>query len=102
MSGFTHDPRPSKVPHLKATLPVRSVLLSTVGTSLAVHGGLSVGTWALGTLTDRAEVKDWLWPSGSVVNAWYQSVGRAVFMFGVPVGAAISSLRWQEKLLVSL
>lgn len=101
MSGaFSHAPRSAEPPVFKSPLPGRSILLSTVGTSLAIHGGLSVGAWSLGAVTDSAEAKDWLWPTGFVANAWYQSAGRAVLQFGVPLSAALSGLRWQEKLLV--
>ncbi|KAK9897492.1 DUF1295-domain-containing protein [Cystobasidium minutum MCA 4210] len=100
--GFSQDHRSSRIPSLKPKTPMvgRSVLLNTVGTSLALHGGLSVGAWTLGLATDSAEAKDWLWPAGFVANAWYQSVGRAVFQYGVPLSSALSSLRWPEKLLL--
>lgn len=100
--GYSQPTAEIKFQSFKPALPGRSILLSTVGTSLALHGGLSVGAWTLGALTDSAEAKDWLWPVGFVANAWYQSVGRAVLQYGVPFTAALSSLRWQEKLLVSI
>lgn len=44
--------------------------------SLGLHTGLSAITYALARTTGRLEGKDYLWPSGLVLNAWYHAVFR--------------------------
>ena len=72
-----------------------------VGTSFLLHTGLSVGAWAIGVATGRTDIKDCLWPSGMVVNAWFQAVGIPVIRYGLPVSVVLKEMPWRGKLLVS-
>jgi steroid 5-alpha reductase family enzyme len=57
--------------------------------------------YATGRATDRFEAKDWLWPLGPVINAWWSSVGRRVAAGGVTLPAALSALSRPERLLLA-
>jgi len=50
----------------------RSALLPSLG----VHGGLSIIAYGIARASDRVELKDYLWPTGMVLNAWWVAVGR--------------------------
>ncbi|EIN11908.1 DUF1295-domain-containing protein [Punctularia strigosozonata HHB-11173 SS5] len=71
-----------------------------VGTSFLVHTGLSVGTWLIGASTDRADVKDILWPTGMVADAWYQAIGIPVLRYGLPLSIALKGLTYRQALLL--
>jgi steroid 5-alpha reductase family enzyme len=49
---------------------------STILPSLGVHGGLSLIAYGIARATDRVELKDYLWPTGMVLNAWWAAIGR--------------------------
>lgn len=66
------------------------ILRHTIFPSLKPHSGLAVLAYATGRATDRLETKDWLWPSGQVINAWWSAVGRHLVR-----GASLSSI-WQS------
>ncbi|KZT59074.1 DUF1295-domain-containing protein [Calocera cornea HHB12733] len=89
------------VPPYTPNLPPSRSLLPPLGTSFLLHAGSSLALYAVGRATDRAEAKDWLWPSGMVVNAWWQAVGQRVVLDGVGVGDAWDELTWREKLLLA-
>ncbi|KAF2170299.1 hypothetical protein M409DRAFT_64616 [Zasmidium cellare ATCC 36951] len=44
--------------------------------SFGVQGGLSVIAYGIARTTNRFDLKDWLWPTGMVLNAWWTAVGR--------------------------
>lgn len=44
--------------------------------SLGLHGGLSLITYGIARATNRVDLKDYLWATGIVANAWYTAVGR--------------------------
>lgn len=44
--------------------------------SLGVHGGLSIIAYGIARTTNRVELKDYLWPTGIVLNAWWVAIGR--------------------------
>lgn len=44
--------------------------------SLGVHGGLSIIAYGIARTTNRVELKDYLWPTGMVLNAWWVAIGR--------------------------
>ncbi|KZP01394.1 hypothetical protein CALVIDRAFT_532153 [Calocera viscosa TUFC12733] len=92
----TRTPIPPYTPHQ----PASRSLLPPLGTSFLLHAGSSLAVYALGRATDRAEAKDWLWPSGMVVNAWWQAVGMRVVFDGVKLADAWDELTWREKLLL--
>jgi steroid 5-alpha reductase family enzyme len=49
---------------------------STILPSLGVHGGLSLIAYGIARATDRVELKDYLWPTGMIFNAWWAAIGR--------------------------
>jgi len=49
---------------------------SAVLPSLGVHGGLSIIAYGIARASNRVELKDYLWPTGMVLNAWWVAVGR--------------------------
>lgn len=67
--------------------------------SLGLHTGLSCTAYAASRLLNRAEGKDWLWPSGLVINAWYHAVIRHTLR-GVPLTTALRQLDWTRKLVL--
>lgn len=78
------------------------IFKDTLAPSLALHSGMAVVAWAAGRYTDRVDAKDWLWPSGQVVNAWWSSIGRRVFVDGVPFVRALAILSWPERLILTV
>ncbi|KAI1467709.1 DUF1295-domain-containing protein [Daldinia caldariorum] len=68
--------------------------------SFGLHTGLSLVTYGLARYTDRVEVKDWLWPSAQVANAWWSAIGIPVVYEGLPVSTAWSALSYDQKLLL--
>ncbi|RMZ07296.1 hypothetical protein D0862_04324 [Hortaea werneckii] len=72
---------------------------STLLPSIALHGGLSVIAYGVSRSTDRVEVKDYLWATGMVTNAWYTAVGRHL-VSGKSFGSAWSGLGFYQKVLL--
>ncbi|KAL9049916.1 MAG: hypothetical protein Q9162_006943 [Coniocarpon cinnabarinum] len=77
------------------------IFRDTIAPSFALHSGLAIVAWGVGRATDRVEAKDWLWPAGSVINAWWTAVGRRLIVDGTPVSSVFSSLSWVERLLLT-
>jgi len=73
---------------------------STLLPSLQLHSSLAVVAYLAGRVTDRVEVKDWLWPSGMVVNALWRAIGRRVYN-RITARQAWRLLPWSEKLILS-
>jgi hypothetical protein len=44
--------------------------------SLGVYGGLSIIAHGIARVSDRVELKDYLWLTGMVLDAWWMAVGR--------------------------
>ncbi|KAL0943330.1 DUF1295 domain protein [Colletotrichum truncatum] len=93
---------------LHPTNPVNSATTTTVGLlqnallpSFTLHAGLSTVAYAVGRYTNRAEAKDWLWPSGQVANAWWTAIGTRVVYDGLSVPSAWNSLGYSQKLLLT-
>ncbi|KAF2141201.1 uncharacterized protein K452DRAFT_359005 [Aplosporella prunicola CBS 121167] len=91
-----------------STRPVNPVSATSVGLlqsavlpSFGLQTGLSVIAYGLSRYTDRAEGKDWYWPSGQVINAWYSAIGTRVFNDGLSLSTAWSTLTYPEKLLLT-
>lgn len=76
------------------------LLNHTLLPNLNLHASLSVLAYTAGRLTRRVEVKDWLWPSGMVINAWYNGVIYPAFKYDVSIGTSLRSLSWVQKLLL--
>ncbi|KAK1670975.1 hypothetical protein BDP55DRAFT_732594 [Colletotrichum godetiae] len=88
--------------------PVNAATTSTLGLvqnallpSFGLHAGLSTVVYAVARYTDRAEAKDWLWPSGQVANAWWTAIGARVVHDGLSVPSAWNSLGYTQKLLLT-
>lgn len=69
--------------------------------SFGLHAGLGAIAYGIGRYTDRAEAKDYLWPSGQVLNAWWSAIGVPVVYGGLSVSAAWSALTYDQKLLLT-
>lgn len=76
------------------------ILRDTLAPSLGLHSGLAIIAWGAARYTNRVEAKDWLWPSGQVLNAWWSAVGRRVYA-GLTLSQALARLSWPERLLLS-
>jgi steroid 5-alpha reductase family enzyme len=76
------------------------IFKDTLVPSLGLHSGLAVIAWGAARYTGRVEAKDWLWPSGQVINAWWSAVGRRMYE-GYTLSQALSRLSWHERLILS-
>ncbi|KAL4784451.1 hypothetical protein BJX76DRAFT_327380 [Aspergillus varians] len=76
------------------------LLQSTVLPSFSFQATLSTIAYGIARYTDRADVKDWLWPAGMTANAWWSAVGTRVVNDGVSILDAWSGLSYSEKLLL--
>lgn len=76
------------------------ILQSTIIPSLGFHSGLSVVAYAAARASNRLVVKDYLWPSAQVLNAWWSAVGIPVVYHSVPIATALSSLTYTQQLLL--
>jgi len=76
------------------------ILKDTLVPSLTLHSGLAVLAYGAARYTNRVEAKDWLWPSGQVVNAWWSAVGRRIAA-GYTVSQAFSRLSWHERVMLT-
>lgn len=77
------------------------ILRDTLLPSLGFHSGLAVVAYTASRVANRVDGKDWLWPAGQVANAWWSAVGTRVVYDGLPVGTAVSSLVYPEKVLLA-
>ncbi|KAH9826645.1 DUF1295-domain-containing protein [Teratosphaeria destructans] len=76
------------------------ILKTTVLPSLGLHGGLSIITYGIARATNRVDLKDWLWPSGMVLNAWWTAVGRHVIMNNDSAGRVFAGLSFYQQALL--
>ncbi|CAG8061477.1 unnamed protein product [Penicillium salamii] len=77
------------------------ILKSTLLPSFGIYASLSLGTYLAAEATDRVELKDWLWPSAQVLNAWWIAVGRPMHMHDLPFSTVWGAQSWTEKVLLS-
>lgn len=77
------------------------ILKSTILPSFGLYSSLSLGTYIAAKATDRVELKDWLWPSAQVINAWWSAIGQPMYDEGISFNACWDSLSWTEKVLLS-
>lgn len=69
--------------------------------SLGVHGGLSIIAYGIARTTNRVEIKDYLWPTGIVLNAWWVALGRHMASSPhVTAGEAWSRLTYEQIALL--
>lgn len=77
------------------------ILRDTLLPSLTLHTGLSLVAYGAGRFTNRLESKDWLWPSGQVLNAWWSALGKRVFLDGIPLSSAWAIIDRPQRLLLT-
>lgn len=88
-------------PHVQtASLFDVGILRDTLAPSLGLHSGLAVIAWGAARYTGRVEAKDWLWPSGQVLNAWWSAVGRRLYQ-GLTLSQTLRRLSWHERLVLT-
>ena len=69
--------------------------------SLGLHGGLSIIAYGIARASDRVELKDYLWPTGMVLNAWWVAIGRHMVSHPhISFGQAWSRLSYQQIALL--
>lgn len=96
----------SKLPNIQpqaaaaATTNALGLLHDTLLPSLNLHSSLSLLAYTISRTTRRVEIKDWLWPSGMVANAWYHGVLARSWETGLSFRESFSSLGWAQKLLL--
>lgn len=81
-----------------APTSVVGIARDTLLPSLKLQSSLSLIAYTAARLNDRVELKDWLWPSGMVINAW------ATAMENQPTLSLIETfqrLPWSEKTLLA-
>jgi hypothetical protein len=106
-SGSTRSTRTTYVDRTHSKTHVHNASLFDVGIlkdtlvpSLALHSGLAVIAYGAARYTNRLEAKDWLWPSGQVVNAWWSAVGRRLAA-GLTISQAFNRLSWHERVMLT-
>ncbi|KIW10450.1 hypothetical protein PV08_11414 [Exophiala spinifera] len=78
------------------------LLQTALPPNLTFHGALSLLTYAAARATDRVELKDWLWPSGMVLNTWAAFLARkSIETPDSSVVDAFVGLPWPHKLLLT-
>lgn len=83
-----------------ATTNVLGLLHDNLLPSLNLHSSLSLLAYTASRTTGRVELKDWLWPSGMVANAWYHGVLARSWETGLSLRESFSTLGWTQKLLL--
>ena len=91
---------PGMIPStLAAAFTNTGVLHNALAPSLGIHAALSLGAYGVGRLTRRVELKDWLWPTGLVFNAWFHAL-RPAWNSTTPINIVLKSLPWTQQLLL--
>ncbi|CAK3951350.1 Hypothetical predicted protein [Lecanosticta acicola] len=70
--------------------------------SLGLHGGLSLVAYGIARTTNRVDLKDYLWATGMVANAWYTAVGRHMIFSprAASFAQALSNLSYSQQALL--
>ncbi|RDW78968.1 DUF1295 domain protein [Aspergillus mulundensis] len=84
-----------------STAAALGLLQSAALPSFTFHAAFSTIAYGISRYTDRAEGKDWFWPTGMTLNAWYSAIGSKVLNDGLSLSAAWSTLNYPEKLLLT-
>ncbi|CAI7591235.1 unnamed protein product [Penicillium glandicola] len=77
------------------------ILKSTLLPSFSLYSTLSLATYIAAEATNRVELKDWLWPSAQVLNAWWTAIGQPMCKHDISFGAACKALLWTERVLLT-
>lgn len=86
---------------LEPTSNVTGLLQHAVLPSIGLHGGLSLIAYGIARSANRLEIKDYLWPSGMLLNAWWTAVGRHCLLGPrAPATDVLKSLSYSQKLLL--
>lgn len=86
---------------LRGSIVDVGIFKDTLLPSFGIHSGLSLIAYGVARYTNRVEIKDYLWPSAQVFNAWFASIGRRVIFGGVPLMQAFRGLSRPERLILS-
>jgi steroid 5-alpha reductase family enzyme len=76
------------------------ILKSTILPSFGLQSGLSILAYGASSMTNRVDGKDWAWPAGQVIQAWWSAVGARVACDKVDVSTAYSALDYPHKLVL--
>jgi steroid 5-alpha reductase family enzyme len=76
------------------------ILRSTLLPSLGLQSGLSIIAYTGSRLTNRVDGKDWIWPAGQVLNAWWSAIGSKIVSENVDASTAWSELDYPLKLIL--
>lgn len=76
------------------------ILKDTLFPSLSLHSGLALVAYGAARYTQRVEAKDWLWPCGQVLNAWWSAIGRRLAS-GFTLSQAFHRLSWHERVVLT-
>ncbi|OQE36766.1 hypothetical protein PENCOP_c011G08626 [Penicillium coprophilum] len=77
------------------------ILKSTLLPSFSLYSSLSLAAYIAAKTTNRVELKDWVWPSSQVLNAWWTAIGQPMCKYNISVGAAFQALPWTERVILS-
>jgi steroid 5-alpha reductase family enzyme len=77
------------------------ILKSTLLPSFGIYSSLSLATYLAAEATNRVELKDWLWPSAQVLNAWWSAIGQHMYKENLPLSTVWEALPWTERVLLS-
>lgn len=78
-----------------------SIFEHSILPSFGLHGGLGLIAYGLAYWTNRVEIKDYLWPSGMILNAWWTAIGRHTLLEPhLPISESLQNLSSSQKLLL--
>ncbi|KAK0621884.1 hypothetical protein B0T17DRAFT_618270 [Bombardia bombarda] len=100
-SSSSSSYKPTSHSFLSTSLFDIGILKDTLLPSLALHSTLATAAFAIGSLTNRLETKDWLWPAGQVINAWWSAIGRRLVHDGASLKSALAALSRPERLILA-
>ncbi|KAI4720714.1 DUF1295-domain-containing protein [Aureobasidium sp. EXF-10727] len=87
-AATSHIQMPNIKPQALAssTTNMLGLLHDNLLSSLNLHSSLALVAYTASRVTRRVELKDWLWPSGMVLNAWYHGVWARSSETGLSLG----------------
>ncbi|PWY89196.1 hypothetical protein BO70DRAFT_359490, partial [Aspergillus heteromorphus CBS 117.55] len=77
------------------------LLRSTILPSFTLHTTLDIAAFIAAKATNRAELKDWVWPTSQLLNAWWSALGHQIYHHQLSPQTAWSSLSWTDKVLLT-
>jgi steroid 5-alpha reductase family enzyme len=86
--------------HTGSSTTTLGLVQSAVLPSFSFQAAFSTIAYGVSRYTGRAEGKDWYWPTGITLNAWWSAIGARVVNDGLSVSTAWSMLTYSEKLLL--